>query len=110
MKRGKHLIIQRSNANISNTPQEASIHVYYLQQFQNDNISKAAAFYCKYHMFSYNICFNIVHNANNTCMGYTYSCFYSVSQQLKTDLSRLRFEVSSTQSIIHTGGKTSLNE
>jgi hypothetical protein len=68
------------------------IHVYYLEQFQNDKISKAAAFYCKYHMFSYNICFNIVHNANNsTYMGYTYSCLFSVSQHLKSDLSRLNY-------------------
>jgi hypothetical protein len=32
---------------------------YYLQQFRNDNVSKAAAFYCKYRMFSYNICLTL---------------------------------------------------
>jgi len=56
--------------------------VYYLQQFRNDNVSKAAAFYCKYRMFSYNICCNIVHCVNNSiCRGYMY---WNIFKSFKT--------------------------
>jgi len=50
---------------------------HYLHQFRNDNVSKAAAFFCKCHMFFNNICFNIVHNINTSiCRGDMYSSFF----------------------------------
>jgi len=67
---------------------------YYLQQFRNDSVSKTAAFYCKYHMFS-TIFVSTLYTSSITVHvpveDIMYSSFFSVSQQPISGLSRLLF-------------------
>ena len=58
-KRGGYILLHNEVMQIFQIHRGKGTDAYYLQQFRNDNVSKAAAFYCKYRMFSYNICLTL---------------------------------------------------
>ena len=76
---------------------------YYLHQFRKDNVFEAAAFYCKYRMFSYNICCNIAHSVNkSTCRGYMHWNIFKVSRNLFWN-----FKITINYSHVHTRSDSS---